>query len=137
MSYYLFLLKGKAAVLSVPGSASSDEWGALKVEFAKACGSRCLSCDSHHVGVFHLYPDQHRDGVFWDEQLAGPGGIGVIAFEFPDTTPGSGQKVLAHLRNTRDVVRARVVDIKQWLPLDTLPCYQMSPRDVPTSLKQS
>lgn len=132
MNPYLFACDRGAAVLIVPPGTSADDWETLQREFAKACGKR--DPDSW-VSCYPLHADQYCRGVFWDEELAGPDGISVLLLPFPNATEEDVKAVGRLLRNTRDVVRSRVLTVK-WLGLGRM-TQQVDPLSITPAAKST
>lgn len=106
---YLMTSGETGAIVDVPRSASSDDYGRWQKQFA-----------SDHEGGFYGYAEmwrlvdwcKHR-GVYWDEELAGPGGASFVLFCLPENPKEDIDAAEDYIRRGRDVVRLRRMKIRR------------------------
>ena len=118
-------------MLSIPIDTTAAQWGTIQDEFAKACSPRG-SCVE--VSSIRLRWSQYRDGVFWEEWLAGSFGMSFRFYPFAHVTKNKLQSVRSSIRRDRDVVHMSTHQIKVWLPEGTL-AFQVKPEDAVSSLR--
>lgn len=103
MKFIIFAGK-HAAIIDVPSELSSDGYGILQQWFAKHVKSR------HEFAVMRsLWSHANINGVWYNEELAGPDGASFEVFALPDITEETVMSAVRKIRRDFDVVSLRVV----------------------------
>lgn len=88
---------------------SSEAYGEILRQFAKECGAK--EC-GEYATLWRMYEDcQTKSGVYFDEELCGPGGMSFVLFQTPDVTDAQIRVAKKELKASRDVVCLRVMHI--------------------------
>lgn len=111
MHTYLIHHNGKGRVIELDtGATSAEEFGRLQLEFAIEAGAKG---PREYADMDRLYPDQKREGIYYDWELAGPDGASYRLFVLPGTDPEAVKKAKATIRHEGDVVRLYTVRIRE------------------------
>jgi len=106
MARYLIESNGKGRLIDVPSGLDSDEYGRLQTAFASEAGGA-----EKYASMWPLWNHQQHNGVYWDEELAGPGGCSFLVFKFPQHDADVIAQVVSKLRRERDVVELEVLPL--------------------------
>lgn len=107
MKFIIFAGK-HAAIINVPSGFSADAYGNLQMWFAKHVKSR------HEFAVMRsLWSNAQINGVWYNEELAGPDGASFEVFAPPDVTEEMVMSAVRKIRRDFDVVSLRVVKFEE------------------------
>ena len=122
----LFQIGSKAARIDIPPDYSAGQWSRAIAAFREVCRRPADS----HVEVHTLHEDQRHFGVYYSWGLANSDGAWFIVHGFPENTKEDVQRCARKIRTEQDVVRLRIMTVKQWVDFRLVSRHQVPMSDV-------
>jgi hypothetical protein len=112
-NYLLYYDKRGALYPDFLVGSPSSYYGRIQSAVARLCYPNRRTAPFFFAEFFELNESQKVHGVYYREELAGPGGASFQLLKLPDTSAGQIERAERQLRTERDVVRLSVLRIEK------------------------